>query len=341
MKKFTIVSLMVVLIVASTGKEIYSGSVTRQFSQSAELMGAGPLTITIIGDQSEESTITSLINRLFEMAWEMDMRLLAPETGILAKINNLGKKGEIELDGDLFEFISKARSLSAVTGGWFDITASSKKGFFSAKDYRKLKLNDSEKTLSFKTGDMGIDVKSIWPAFIVDKLIQEIVSSGFGNAEVKTKSVGRNIGRDIHTPWVVSIDIPNPQSSYAYRSHMYGFSDKAVSTLSPDSVNRPLTDPKSKAEVPDKFKNITVFADDAMTAQALAVAIYTLGPPMLLSFTNQHPEVKGIFLDNDGNFIISESLKLSIPFYNSDSSEPTIDRGPNDLKQKEREEENY
>lgn len=311
----------------------------RQFIQTVSLNGIDA-TITIVADWSEEGRMQAVISNILSDLSRVDQEINGTSDGEIVKINALPKGKKITLSDELFTFLTKARDLANLTDGWFDITRSSSGGWFSAKNYHKLALDSKNRTFAFEGKDMQIDISNIWPAYLADKVMDKLVAEGITNVKVEVGNVNRNIGQDIYTPWNVSVDIPNPNSVNAYRSYVYSFSNKAVASLTPDRISNPIIDPRNNQPVLNNFKNVTVFGGDSMTASAFAVALYTLGPKDAPAFADQHPEVKGIFVNGEGNVSSSSDLTITHPNYADEQVPgPTVDRGPNDLRRKKLEEE--
>lgn len=311
----------------------------RQFIQTMALSSGIGATITIVADWSEEGRIQGVIGNILSDLSRADQEINGSSEGEVVKINALAKGQKITLSDEMFTLLTKARDLADLTNGWFDITRSSAGGWFSAKNYRKLALDSKNKTFAFKGNDMQIDISNIWPAYLVDKAISTLQAEGITNAKVEVGYVNRNIGQDIYTPWNVSVNIPNPNSVNAYRSFVYSFSNKAVASLTPDRISNTMVDPRNNQPVSNNFENVTVFGGDSMTASAFAVALYTLGPKDAPAFAEQHPEVKGIFVDGEGKLSSSRDLTITHPNYSEEQAPaPAVDRGPNDINRKKAEE---
>lgn len=312
---------------ASKSKQDTS-TIIRQYSKSISLLNSVAATITIVDYQSEEGRINSLINQLLDRARILDTEINGYPNGEVEKINSAGKKEAVILSDDMFALLNKSKYLAAMTKGWFDIAAPEEQGWLQARDYRKIKLNEEDKTVTLKSDDMNIDIRNIWPAYLADKLMVDIINEGIGNAKVEVGIVSRNIGHDIHTPWRVSLDLLNPESQYAYRSFVYSFSNKAVALLNPRTLTTPVIDPKTRTPVPNHFQNVMVFGNDSMTASALALALYTMGPKDAKNFTERHPEIKSIMVDENGEFINSKNFQVGRRQY-AETSLPQTNGGAN------------
>lgn len=298
-------SLTVVSHAASKSKrqEVYTGPVARQFSKSSVLLGGVPATITIIADQSEEARVNAIMEQMLADASQLDATINGID-GEVAKINELSKGDTLVLSDDTYNLLLKSKELASLTNGRFDVTTVD-------GGYKKISLKEEDKSITWKNGDMKLDVSPIWPAYLVDKMMGDIAREGLLNAKVEVGAVTRNVGQDIHTPWRVSLDVHNPESNYAYKSSVYSFSNKAAAILPPKTMAMPANYSEGKGN----FSNILVFGNDSMTAMALALALYTLEKEDALTFAAKHPEIKGIFVDENGQFVNSKNFVVGRPAY--------------------------
>lgn len=341
-KSFLAVSVLAVALLLFSGgasaakpksvkKEVVqSGPITRQFIQTSPLLNSISATITVIGDQSEEGRIQTIVGQILSDLNRIDSTINSPDEGELSKINRLGKGDKITLSDEMFALVSKARDLAVLTKGQYNFTS----------DYKRVSLNSENKTLAFKGSDMKIDLSGVWSAFLVDTAMNKLTAEGLTNAKVEIGNVNRNVGRDIYTPWNVSVNIPDPKSANAYRAYVYSFSNKAAATMTPQAAATGLAESENEKTAPNGFTNVTVFGGDSMTASAFALALYSMGPKSAPAFVQKHPEVKSIFVGDDGKVSTSSNFEIGRPNYNAES-EPVIqakDRGSNDLRQKQKEE---
>lgn len=302
----------------------YSGP--RQFIQSVVLTGGVAATITVIGDQAEEARMLEVISNVLSDLARIDTNVNGTPDGEVEKLSALTKGQSLQVSDELFDFLSKAKDLADSTNGRFDICT----------NYRKLSLDTANKTVTFKEDNMNLNISSLWPAYLVDVGLAKLTTEGIANTKIEIANASRNIGQDIYTPWKVSVNIPNPKSQFAYRSYQLSFSNKAVASLT-NGASTEGSDPAGN------FSSVTVFGGDTMTASAYAVAMYTLGPKSVQGFADDHPEVKGVFVDGAGNLTSSRDLAISHMDHSADGVEgvtqaPAVGGGPNDIKQKKREE---
>lgn len=316
-----------------------SSSIMRQFTSDGSLTDGTRVSITVVAPSSEEGPALAAISSALSLARSLESGLFSAD-GADERIAALKSGEALALDPDVFEFISKAALLSALTNGWYDVSAPSEKGVFTPKDWRRIGLDEGARTISFKSDGMRLDLKRIAAGHYADIIMNELSRLGLANAKVDVGHVQRIAGRDIFTPWNVAIDF-GAAGEYARRANNYNLTTVAAATVTAGGLGAGLIDARSRKPVPaGTLKSVTVLASDAATATAYALAAYTLGPKVGLRFIEAHPETQGIIVDSTGALFASKGFNATA--LKSEPSavgaEAAVDRGPNDLKQKEREE---
>ncbi len=307
----------------------------RQFIASTQL-GIGPIAATIVSTAADEGRAQATLSRALSDARVFDGEILAVEE----QLNSLGKGKTIELSPTVFAFISKTKDLAAITHGWYDPTAPSPKDWFIKRDWRRIKLNSETRTLTLRSADMKFDLRRAAAGYVTDMIIDEIASAGFANAMVETGPVHRNLGRDIFTPWNIVIGFGESATmTGTYRAYRYNIKDVAAATITPADLGQGLIDAHSKKPVKnDAVRSVTVFAADATTATAFALASYTLGPKHGLRYIEAHPETMCIMVDDGGTLFASKNMNIVNANERTDIRQTAASGGPNDLRQKKREE---
>ncbi len=314
-------------------------SAPHQYNSDASLSFGMPISITVVATSSNEGAARSALSSAVGRALSFDREFFS-EGGAESQINALQHGQSLTLSQDGFDFISRSVKLATLTGGWFDITTPSQKNMFQKKDWRRVSLDENAKTISFKSDGMAVDLKKIAPGFVADIVMDELAKQGFTNAMVEVGPVHRNSGRDIFTPWNIQIGFGEKNGDgNAYRAYRYNISNVAAATVSPDGLGKGLVDPLSKKPVADNsIRSITILAADAMTATAFALAAYTVGPKFGLQYVEAHPETRGIMVDMGGNLLASRGLNVVAAPEREDAPQASAAGGPNDLRQREREE---
>src|SRR3989338_1033546 len=282
----------------------------RQFVQEAALTDGSLLEITIVDNASEEQRANTTIDRALAAIRKLDQDFgaaPAAATGNLHdQLNHLKPHTPLKLPEGYFLLFEQAIELAKLTNGWFDITAPSKKGIFVQRDYRRVELRPASSEMVLTKKHLKFDLRWLLSGTACDAALAIIQEAGFQRAEVKVGPVSKHIGRDIHTPWGLQIDIPGVQDAYAHRAFQYRLSDIAVAQLIPEKITPPLIDPKTKNPVKGQVKSITVMAKDALHAIAFAVAIAPFDALTGIRYLEKFPGLEGIIVDQTGALFISE-----------------------------------
>jgi thiamine biosynthesis lipoprotein len=61
-------------------------------------------------------------------------------------------------------------------------------------------------------------------------------------------------------------------------------------------------------------RSVTILVEDAFSADALATAVFVMGPERGLRFIEAMEEVEGLIVSADGKIILSEGLKGKVRF---------------------------
>ncbi len=340
MKNSKALAALAVLAIALVFPFSQAGAANRQFSAQGVLLDGTPISMTIVADESMQKSAESSVSDAVSRIVSIDRQLFSAE-GIQDRINSLGKSQGIELPFEIFDMISKSVELSALTKGWFDVAAPSKKEIFINRDWRRIVLDDNSRSISFKSDGMQLDLSKISKGYYADVAIGEASKAGFSDAMVEIGSVQRNIGQDIFTPWKVDIGFGDSTSgNFAHRAASYKIRNIASATVSENSLGSGLIDGRSKLPVAQgQMRSVTILSQSAVRATAYALAAYAIGPKYAMHFVNRHPDAKGIIVDKSGQIASSEGLNTSsINFVNRWQTENPNDGGPNDLKKKEQEE---
>lgn len=305
-----------------------------QFTAS-DNTGLGAIAATVVSSPGDKGRAEVALSRALSRARAFAMEI----PGLEEKMNSLTKGERIELTHETFDFVSKAKHLASQTHGWYDPTAPSPKGAFMKKDWRRIKLDPSTRTVWLRSDGMQFDLTRLATGYAADIMMGELADSGFANAMVEMGTVQRNKGRDIFTPWNVTIGFgEGPTDTGTYRAYRYNVKDVAAATVTPQGLGNGLIDAHNKKLVkPDGMRSVTVFAHDATTATAFAIGAYTLGPKHGLRYIESHPEMMCVIVDGGGELFASKNMNITNTPERSAVRQGSKG-GPDDLKQKKREE---
>lgn len=227
----------------------------------------------------------------------------------LNKLNRLDANSEFDLSAPLYAVLSEALEISEFTQGAFDITVApavrlwgfAEKGAVSKQPrdetlqalrksvgYRNLHLNGHRLTKDYR--ETEINLSAIAKGFAVDQVARMLDAKNITDYLIEVggelRARGKNSDQEI---WRIAIEKPHALGGV---QQIISLPDKAVAT-SGDYRNYLLIDgkkyshtldPKTLEPVFHKLALVSVIADNASTADALATALMVMGEQRAVSF---------------------------------------------------------
>ena len=238
----------------------------------------------------------------------------------LAVLNRTGKL--TEPPRELLEVLYKAREISKLTDGAFDITvkpledlyrdsqpglpgADQIKSALDLVDYRQLAV--SAKEIALNQPGMAVTLDGIAKGYIVDAGSFVLKQMGFENVFVEAGGdlVARG-NKEGDEPW--KIGIQTPRGSLSDLLARVPVTDQAAATsgdyfqfFSEDLMNHHIIDPRIGFSSPE-LASVTILSGNAMLSDALATAVMVLGVDHGLML------LEG--LENVAGYLISKSMDV-------------------------------
>jgi thiamine biosynthesis lipoprotein len=291
--------------------------------------------ITLIGNNEEAANKAAL--RAFQEMKRVE-QLMSPwiESSDVFQINHSAGKEWVRISHETLAVIKKAQEISEISDGSFDITigplaelwrkAREKKIPPSAEEVReRLGLVnfknieiDREGKVFLKKKGMAIDLGGIAKGYAVDWAFELLESLGYKNLIVNAGGDLRVGGLKNRQPW--SIGIKNPRESKKFLARI-SISDMAVAT-SGDYERFFIYDGKRYHHIfnpkdgfpADDCQSVTVLCKEEKMADALATAIFVLGPEQGYALCQKLAGVDCLIVGKEGKIIISPGLKGRISF---------------------------
>ena len=252
-----------------------------------------------------------------------------------SKINRNAGIDPVIVSEELFELIKRAKKISKLTNGAFDISYASmdKVWYFDGSmtkmpsqeeikksvervGYQNILLDDEKHSVFLKLKGMKIGFGAIGKGYAADKakalLISKGVRSGIINASGDLNTWGQQPnGKD----WMVAI--VNPLNKKKVFSWMPVNNSAVVTSGNYEKYVKfnnvlytHIIDPRTGYPATGVL-SVTIFTKTAELADALATSIFVMGKETGLDFINQLKGVECIIVDNDNNIITSENIKLN------------------------------
>lgn len=305
----------------------------QSYSRGVQLMGSA-FEITVVGDDANQANkhidaAVAEIKRIENLisSWDKDS-----ETSAINR--NAGLKA-IRVKKELFQLIERAKGISKLTDGAFDISYAAVDGIWkfdgsmkqmpSAKEIKStvamvgakhIELDAKNSAVFLKKKGMKIGFGAIGKGYAADKakaLLQEQgVTAGIINASGDMSAWGSKPNGE---PWRVAISNPmNKNKVFA----LMPLQNRAVVTSGDyekyvrfNGVRYAhIIDPRTGYPATGLI-SVTVFAPKAELADALATAVFVMGKEAGIDRINQLPNVDCILIDENGKISTSKNIELN------------------------------
>jgi len=292
--------------------------------------------ISVIGRDEDEvaAAIDDAFAEMKRIEGLMSRRI--PESEV-SKINGLAVSKPTRVSPEVLRVIRRAEEISKASGGYFDISIGvlldlwgfeGNGGRLPGKDevdealrsvgYKGIHLDETASTVELRKKGMRIDLGGIAKGYAVDRAFEVLTSRGFGNLIVNAGGDMRVEGKKPNGPWVIGIQDPRDRSRILATLDA---SDICVAT-SGDYERYFTKNGIRYHHLLDPFtgfpargcRSVTILAKDALSADALATAVFVMGPQKGFELIERMEEVEGLIISSDGEMIISEGLKGRLRF---------------------------
>lgn len=303
------------------------------YKRTLKLMGSR-FDITVVAENSDQANAyidiaVAEISRIEKLISSWDPNSQTSEIN-----RNAGIK-PVKVDDELFQLIKRAKKISKLTNGAFDISYASmdKVWFFDGTmkempseeaikksvvkvGYENIYLDEENHTVFLKLPGMKIGFGAIGKGYAADKakelLMKKGISAGIINASGDLNTWGTQPnGND----WLVAIVNPlNKEKVFSWMP----VKNSAVVTSGNyekyvkfnDVLYTHIIDPRTGYPATG-ILSVTIFTKTAELADALATSIFVMGSDVGLNFINQLEGVECVIIDAKNKIITSKNIKLN------------------------------
>ena len=189
----------------------------------------------------------------------------------LSRINRLAASGPVVATPELFALIQQSLTLSALTGGAFDVTA----GPGRPGGYRHVRLHPVGGTIEFRAAHLQIDLGAIGKGYAADRAAAVLTQHGITAALIGFGSTTYGLGSPPgQTGWRVAIRHPHDRERAI---GMVTLTNRALSTSGGYEQAGHIIDPRSGQAAAGAL-SASVLATTAAASDALSTAAFVLGP---------------------------------------------------------------
>lgn len=283
----------------------------------------------------DEADIRSAIIEAFRPIREIDSLANSySDSSAVALINEHADDGPVHIDGTLCDIFEQSLRISTLSDGAFDISvlplldlwnfaadapavpgSTAIREALDLVDYRKIALTES--SVEFEKEGMRVDLGGIAKGYAADLAMDILQQRGFRDAMVNAggdfKAVSGELTRGKRKVW-----IRHPRQREAF--YGYFMMDNGSVATSGDYERYFLEDSVKYHHILDPSTgypvrgcvSVTVRADDVVDADALATAVFVLGPEKGIALLNSLDGADGLVIyEKNGELthIVSDGMK--------------------------------
>lgn len=277
------------------------------------------------------------MDKAFERVADLDERFAMqnPDSEI-SEVNRQAGIAPVEVTDEVFYVMEKALAYAEESNGSFDPTIGVVTSLWNIGqenaavpdqdeldaalelvDYNLIELDEENQTIFLQEEGMILDLGAIAKGYITDEAARVLVEEGVNTAIVDLGGdivVVGNSTRGADQPW--SVGIQNP---YGGRGEILGLvplSDKAIvtsgiyeRTFEEDGEHyHHLMDTETGFPIVNNISGLSIIADNATDADALANIAFSLGVEQGLDYINNLDGVDVIYVTNDSKVYASDEI---------------------------------
>lgn len=303
--------------------------------------------ITVADKDKPRKTIDNAIEKAFrEIKRTEDTFSRFKSHSEISRINSFAQQEPTRVTPETIELIEKSIEFSQLTDGAFDITvrplieawgiedrnrkyvpeAIQLKRALEKVGYQNIRIIKEKQSVFLTRPGMSLDLGGIAKGYAVDKAIQSLREEGIKNALVNAGGDIYALGeRSMRQKWQIALQHPRKRNASLT---VIELKDAACATSGDyqryikvaDSRFSHIVNPKTGQPCSDLPASVTVLSKDCLTADALATAIFVLGPEKGIDLINRLEGIEAVIVSvhNDKlEILLSQGLKERLQFSSS------------------------
>lgn len=284
---------------ASAKPDHFEPTQIRNFTRSVMLPTGQQASINILGMQQHTTDIEQVFRAaLSDLAAIANLFVLTDTTSDIAKLNAEAGQHAVAVHPATIELLQMAKKVEKVTNGNFDVVVGD-------GNLQQVAINKGKRSVQFTQPNVKLDIAPVLDGFLADRLMAAIYNSNIDNAMVEVGNASRSIGADVVGPWRKTIT--DVAGRYAGQGMAITFSNASTATVMPRGRGQSSAAAGVKS-IGGNIQSATVIAKDAAVAEALANAIYDLGPEAGMNLANRVPGVRAVVRDGSGRLHRTKGL---------------------------------
>ncbi len=250
----------------------------------------------------------------------------------LSQVNAMAGKKAVRVPGELIHLIELSKEISTKTKGKFDISFGPLGALWNFKipsslppesaaiaktvplvDYKAIVVDLENSTVFLKKKKMNISLGGFVPGYAADRVAEILTRNKFKDFTVNAGGEIYFSGKKGNLPW--KLGIQHPRNSAQLFAKLDIISPSAVSTSGDYEKYieiegkrfHHIIDPNT-GYPPNELISVTVFADNALLADALSTGVFLLGAEEGIKLIESDSSLEGILITEQFQPIISSGL---------------------------------
>ncbi|OJG71462.1 thiamin biosynthesis lipoprotein ApbE [Enterococcus quebecensis] len=327
-------ALILVILAGCSGKNKESKINKEPYSDQQSLLG------TYVQVRIYDEGKKDVLKKAFDRVKELGDKITVNEKGSeIDAINEQAGIKPVKVSDDIYPLLKRAYEYSEDSSGGFDmvigpITQLWHIGFDDARkpsqeeidqalklvNYKKVKLNDEDKSVYLEEKGMQLDLGAIAKGFITDEVVKVLKDNGVTTAIV---DLGGNVYVLGHSPrgkdmdWNVGIQDPNKA-----RNTVIGTIQESDKTLVTSGIYERflevdgksyhhLFDPKTGYPFDNDIAGVTVITKESIDGDGLSTAVFSMGVKKGLEYAEGLKDVDVIFVTKEDKVYVSKDIEKS------------------------------
>lgn len=327
--------VMLILLITACGKtEKADAPKINDKPYSDEQFLLGTYVQVRIYDDGKEAIVAKAFDRVKELGAKITVNQEGSE---IDAINQQAGIKPVKVSDDIYPLLKRAYEFSEDSEGGFDmaigpITQLWHIGFDDARkpsqaeidqalklvDYKKVILNDAEKTVFLEEKGMQLDLGAIAKGFITDEVVKVLKNNAVTTAIVDLGGnvyVLGNSPRGANEAWNVGIQDPNKA-----RNTIIGTIKESNKTLVTSGIYERylkvdgktyhhLFDPKTGYPFDNDIAGVTVITNKSIDGDGLSTAVFAMGVKKGLEYAESLKNVDTIFVTKEDQVFVSKEIE--------------------------------
>ena len=307
-------------------------------AQSPRVQQARPLMGTVVeiaAEGADAAVLGKAVDAAFrEMQWLTDMMSHYDPRSVVSAINDAAGGRPMPVPPALADVLGMARRVSERTGGAFDVTVGSLRGWRFGRDearvptpeeiatqlpkvdYRRLVLDERGGTAFLAAPGMRIDLGGIAKAYILRAGLRALEQHGIARALVNGGGDVVLAGRSDGPPWRIGVRDPRvPTQLVGVLELAHGFvvasGDYERYFVKDGKRYHHILDPRTGYPAAGA-RGVTLLGDELEAVNGLSVAVMVLGQEAGARLLGAKPGVEGFIVDRGGSAWMSAGFRARL-----------------------------